>query len=192
MNTPARREVTDESLESRTAPASVAAPTPAPTLPENTAAEAELAKVRNDQAAAEARSKTLEEQLTRVAAELEGLRSENETTNVSRAELEKKLKEAEQVANAINDNLLEIRQARSKDSLTIGAQDLQIQKLSEKLAEQAEMLEVFTALNQKISVCRRKHAALSALFRTLLHDLMTARIRVHDVDLPELETVATK
>jgi hypothetical protein len=140
-NTQARQEVTHESLESRTAPASVVAPRTAPTLPKKTAADAELAKVRNDQAAAEARSKTLEEQLTRVAAELEALRSENEKTNVSREELEKKLKEAEQVANAIKDDLQEIRQARSKDSLTIGAQDLQIQKLSEKLAEQAEMLE---------------------------------------------------
>jgi len=141
VNTPARREVTPESPESGTAPASVVAPTPAPALLKETAADAELAKVRNDQAAAEARSKTLEEQLTRVATELEALRSENETTNVSRGELEKKLKEAEQVANAIKEDLQEIRQARSKDSLTIGAQDLQIQKLSEKLTEQAEMLE---------------------------------------------------
>jgi len=141
VNTQARQEVTHESLEIRTVPGSVVAPTPAPTPPNKTAAEAELGKVRNDQAAADARSKTLEEQLTRVAAELEALRSENEKTNVSREELGKKLKEAEQVANAIKDDLQEIRQARSKDSLTIGAQDLQIQKLSEKLTEQAEMLE---------------------------------------------------
>jgi len=141
VNTQARQEVIQESLESRTAPATVVSPTPAPTLPNNPAAEAELGKVRNDRAAAEARSRTLEEQLTRVATELEALRSENEKKNVSREELEKKLREAEQVANAIKDDLQEIRQARSKDSLTIGAQDVQIQKLSEKLTEQAEMLE---------------------------------------------------
>jgi len=141
VNPPVRREVAPESLQSHTTTASVVAPTLAPALPKETADDAELAKVRNDQAAAEARSKTLEEQLTRVAAELEALRTENEETNVSREELEKKLKEAEQVANAIKDDLQEIRQARSKDSLTIGAQDLQIQKLSEQLAEQAEMLE---------------------------------------------------
>jgi type I restriction enzyme S subunit len=34
----------------------------------------------------------------------------------------------------------------------------------------------------------RKHAALSGLFRTLLHELMTARVRVHNLDLPELES----
>jgi Tfp pilus assembly protein PilV len=139
-NTQARQGVTQESLESRT-PSAVVPPTPLPTPPKAAAADAELAKVRTDHAAAEARSKTLEEQLTRVATELEALRSENEKTNVSREELGKKLKEAEQVANAIKDDLQEIRQARSKDSLTIGAQDLQIQELSEKLAEQAEILE---------------------------------------------------
>ena len=30
---------------------------------------------------------------------------------------------------------------------------------------------------------RRKHTTLSALFRTLLHQLMTAQLRVHDLDL---------
>ena len=33
---------------------------------------------------------------------------------------------------------------------------------------------------------RRKHTTLSALFRTLLHQLMTAQLRVHDLALPEL------
>jgi len=54
------------------------------------------------------------------------------------------------------------------------------------------------AMPWAISLCsvgapnrRRKHAALSDLFRTLLHELMTARLRVHHLDLPELET-ATK
>ncbi len=31
-----------------------------------------------------------------------------------------------------------------------------------------------------------KHAALTALFRTLLHQLMTAQIRVHALDLSEM------
>ena len=38
----------------------------------------------------------------------------------------------------------------------------------------------------RLSALRRKHAALTALFRTLLHELMTARIRVHNLDLPGL------
>jgi len=33
---------------------------------------------------------------------------------------------------------------------------------------------------------RRKHASLAALFRTLLHPLMTAQFRVHDLDLDRL------
>jgi hypothetical protein len=102
---------------------------------------AELDKVRTDRAAAESRSKVLEDQMNKLASELEAFRAQNAEMSGSRGELEKKLKDAEQVANAIKDDLQEIRQARSKDSLTIATQDLEIQKLSEKLAAQAETLE---------------------------------------------------
>jgi hypothetical protein len=105
------------------------------------ATEAELTEVRTDRAAAEERSKLLEDRLAKVVSELEDLRTQNEETNVSREQLEKKLKEAEQVANAVKDDLREIRQSRSKDSLTIATQDLEIQKLSEKLTAQTELLE---------------------------------------------------
>ena len=118
-----------------------ALPTPSAGLPAGPGTEAELAKVRTDRAAAEARSKALENQLAEFASELEALRAQNEETSVSREELEKKLKAADQAANAVKDDLREIRQARSKDSLTMATQDLEIQKLSEKLTEQAEMLE---------------------------------------------------
>lgn len=37
---------------------------------------------------------------------------------------------------------------------------------------------------------RRRHAALTDLFRTVLHQLMTAQIRVHDLELPDLEAAA--
>jgi hypothetical protein len=116
-------------------------PTTRTGLPADTATQAELAKVRVDRTAAESRSKLLEEQLAKVSSELEGLRARNEETSLSREQLEKKLKDAEQLVSAVKDDLQEIRQARSKDSLTIAAQDLQIQKMSEKLADQAEMLE---------------------------------------------------
>jgi len=97
--------------------------------------------VRTDRTAAEARSKLLEDQLNNISSELAALKAQSQETSLSREQLEKKLKEAEQLANAARDNLQEVRQARSKDSLTIAAQDLEIQKMSEKLAEQAEMLE---------------------------------------------------
>jgi Anti-sigma-K factor rskA len=110
-------------------------------LPASPGTEAELARVRTDRTAAEARSKLLEDQLNNISSELAALKAQSQETSLSREQLEKKLKEAEQLANAARDDLQEVRQARSKDSLTIAAQDLEIQKMSEKLAEQAEMLE---------------------------------------------------
>ena len=50
-----------------------------------------------------------------------------------------------------------------------------------KVAEDIETIE------RKHQQHQRKHGVLTALFRTLLHQLMTAQIRVHDLDLPELE-----
>jgi type I restriction enzyme S subunit len=57
------------------------------------------------------------------------------------------------------------------------------------LEEQMEIAATVSAAEQKAAVHRRKHAALSALFRTLLHELMIARIRVHNLDLVELEAI---
>lgn len=51
------------------------------------------------------------------------------------------------------------------------------------LEEQKKIAATFAALDAKEKHHRRKHAALSALFRTLLHQLMTAQLRVHDLDL---------
>ena len=56
-----------------------------------------------------------------------------------------------------------------------------------KTYEQDEIVEKLDCLDQKLSVHARKHAVHAALFRTLLHHLMTARLRVRDLDLPELE-----
>jgi hypothetical protein len=106
--------------------------------PEN---EAELIQLRAARSAAQTRSKALEARLEEVASELEVLRTQNAETRVSREELEKKVKEAERVANNAKEDLQEIRQARSKDSVTIAAQNLEIQKLSERLTVQAELLD---------------------------------------------------
>ena len=51
--------------------------------------------------------------------------------------------------------------------------------------EQSEIREALNAVDSKVRVARRKHAALTALFRTLLHLLMTAQLRVQDLDFPE-------
>jgi len=55
------------------------------------------------------------------------------------------------------------------------------------LDEQREITEIFAVLDRKEKLHARKHAALTALFRTLLHQLVTAQIRVHELDLSELD-----
>ena len=48
---------------------------------------------------------------------------------------------------------------------------------------QDEIATAIETVETKLSHHRRKHATLSALFRTLLHQLMTAQLRVHDLEL---------
>ena len=55
------------------------------------------------------------------------------------------------------------------------------------ISEQTEIVDDLNLAERKLSLHHRKHAALTALFRTLLHQLITAQIRVHALDLPELE-----
>ena len=57
-------------------------------------------------------------------------------------------------------------------------------------AEQKEIAEHLGMLDQKVMNHSRKKDSLQALFRTLLHELMTAKIRVHELKLPELEATA--
>ena len=52
-----------------------------------------------------------------------------------------------------------------------------------KLPDQAEIVECVAAFDAKIDLHRTKLTALQDLFRTLLHELMTANIRVHDLNL---------
>ena len=49
--------------------------------------------------------------------------------------------------------------------------------------EQAKISKYLNSLDQKVLVAGRKVTALQELFRTLLHELMTAKTRVHDLDL---------
>ncbi len=50
--------------------------------------------------------------------------------------------------------------------------------------EQKEIVTVFQTLEDKQGTAANKQSALQDLFRTLLHELMTAKIRVHELDLP--------
>jgi type I restriction enzyme S subunit len=51
------------------------------------------------------------------------------------------------------------------------------------LAEQEEITTTFQALENKKASNARKYAVLQNLFRTLLHELMTAKTRVHDLEI---------
>jgi len=57
------------------------------------------------------------------------------------------------------------------------------------LEEQDEIDSTLAAVQQKITLISAKKETLTDLFHTLLHQLMTARIRVHNLDLPELKTL---
>lgn len=54
--------------------------------------------------------------------------------------------------------------------------------------EQLRIIEVIEALDTKMTLHQSKHTALTALFRTLLHQLMTAQIRVNDLNITILQT----
>jgi type I restriction enzyme S subunit len=54
------------------------------------------------------------------------------------------------------------------------------------LEEQAEIVEVLGALDQKIDLHERKQAVLKELFRSLLHCLLNGEIRVEDLDISGL------
>jgi type I restriction enzyme S subunit len=51
------------------------------------------------------------------------------------------------------------------------------------VAHQEHAIEVLEAVDRKLDTATRKHATLTALFRTLLHQLMTAQIRVGELVL---------
>lgn len=56
--------------------------------------------------------------------------------------------------------------------------------------EQNQIAGILQTLDRKISVHERKRAALSDLFQTLLHQLMTAQIRVDKLDIDTKEVAA--
>ena len=50
--------------------------------------------------------------------------------------------------------------------------------------EQQKIVNALDSIEDKTQVALRKQAVLRDLFRTLLHQLMTAKPRVHDLELP--------
>jgi type I restriction enzyme S subunit len=56
--------------------------------------------------------------------------------------------------------------------------------------EQVEIADALDAVEKKASLHERTAGNLASLFRTLLHQLMTAQIRVNELDLSEVEKLA--
>lgn len=55
--------------------------------------------------------------------------------------------------------------------------------------EQAEIVAILDAIDQKIDLHKRKRTVLEELFKSLLHKLMTGEVRVADLDLSALDSV---
>jgi len=51
------------------------------------------------------------------------------------------------------------------------------------LPEQQKIAEIMSAVDEKIRAEESKKKALEVLFKTLLHDLMTAKVRVHNLNI---------
>ena len=51
------------------------------------------------------------------------------------------------------------------------------------LKTQAAIIETFATIDQKLSAAVRRQTTLQDLFRTLLHELMTAKTRVHELEI---------
>ena len=62
--------------------------------------------------------------------------------------------------------------------------------LRPELDEQKEIASILQTIDRKISAHERKRATLSDLFQTLLHQLMTAQIRVDKLDIDTAEVAA--
>jgi len=58
------------------------------------------------------------------------------------------------------------------------------------LHEQREIARILHAVDQKIAAEEQRKAALDVLFKTLLHLLMTGRIRVKELPLSQAEGVS--
>jgi type I restriction enzyme S subunit len=61
-----------------------------------------------------------------------------------------------------------------------------------RIEEQREISDILNTVERKIVVAKNRQRAFLDLFRTLLHQLMTAQIRVNDLDLEEILVQPTR
>lgn len=62
-------------------------------------------------------------------------------------------------------------------------------KLFPKYQEQKQIAYRITLIESKLTIIQQKKEQLQELFKTLLHQLMTAKIRVDELDLTVLEEI---
>ncbi len=132
----------------------------------------ELVKARQDYAATEVRAKALQEQLQATAFELQAATAQLMEEGDSRIQVANKLAEAERLIARVKGELQSVREGRSQDAVTMASQGLELQKLSEKLSAQTDMLE--------------RERSLLAAGRDI-HDLMGAR-NLHIVDVLDVDS----
>jgi type I restriction enzyme S subunit len=82
--------------------------------------------------------------------------------------------------------------ADGKYNLNTGTIDSLPLPLPSTLEEQTQIITLLSAIDDKITLHKRKKAALEALFTSLLHQLMTGKIRVGDLDLSFLNVPQTE
>ena len=78
--------------------------------------------------------------------------------------------------------------ADGKFNLNTAAIDSILLPVPPTLDEQKDIVEILEAIDQKIDLHEQKAAVLKALFRTLLHKLITGKVPVSELDLSALET----
>ena len=59
-----------------------------------------------------------------------------------------------------------------------------------EIDDQRELANISGRFDEKIRQAISKKKAYANLFRTLLHELMTAKTRVHNLEIPKLDLVA--
>ena len=82
-----------------------------------------------------------------------------------------------------------VRTADGKFNINAGTLKTMLVPIS-SLEEQKRIAQVLAFIDKKITKARNKRACLQDLFRTLLHELMTAKIRVQGLDISKEEAIA--
>ena len=78
-----------------------------------------------------------------------------------------------------------VRTADGKFNINSGTLKTMLVPVPE-IDEQEEITQCLALLDRKIAVAHSKKSSLSDLFRTLLHELMTAKIRVHHFEISDI------